>query len=134
MDVTLVRSQDVDFYIRLLSKYKIVAVSEPLVNIYMVLDKSLANISAESRRMLLSKHEERIGALGFFASRYVRSIADMQQAEVFISEGELNRGLSYFRRAVFRNPFLPLRRYLAVTRHILKAWLDKLTQKDSLAS
>lgn len=133
MDVTLVRSQDVDFYIRLLSRYKIAAVSEPLVNIYMVLDKSLANISQESRRMLLEKHDELIQSLGFFASRYVKSIADMQQAEVFISEGELSRGLTCFRRAVARNPFLPLRRYLAVSRHILKACIDKSQQNKSLA-
>ena len=133
MDVTLVRSQDVDFYIRLLSKYKIAVLSEPLVNIYMVLDKSLANISAESRRMLLEKHDKKISSLGFFSSRYVKSNADIQQAEVFISEGELIKGLRYFRRAILRNPLLPLRRYIAISRHVLSALVTKsISRKISL--
>ncbi len=125
MDVTLVRSQDVDFYIRMLVHYKIAALADPLVNIYMVLDKSLANVSAESRQRLLAKHWEQINSLGNFASRYVKSVLDMQQAEAFISEGELHKGLAFFKRAVLRNPFLPVRRYVAISRHIFKAFLDK---------
>jgi glycosyltransferase involved in cell wall biosynthesis len=119
MDVTLVRSQDVDFYIRLLAEYKIAPVAEPLVNIYMVLNKSLATIASQSRRRLLEKHGDRIDSLGVIASRYVRSMADMSQAEVFISEGDLKKGLSSFRQAVFRYPFLPIRRYAAISRHIV---------------
>lgn len=119
MDVTLVRSQDVDFYIRLLAEYKIAPVAEPLVNIYMVLNKSLATIAAQSRRRLLEKHGDQIDSLGIIASRYVKSMADMTQAEVFISEGDLKKGLSYFKQAVLRYPFLPIRRYAAISRHIV---------------
>ena len=134
MDVTLVRSQDVDFYIRLLARYKIAPVTEPLVNIYMVLDKSLANISAESRRRLLEKHQDTIDALGPFSSRYVKSMADILQAEVFVSEGELQKGLGYFRRAVTRNPFLPIRRYAAMARQIFRAYFEKPDRSGSLAN
>ena len=108
MDRQLVRSQDVDFYIRMLA-------------IFLVLNKNLAKVAADSRRILFSKHEGLIDSLGFFASRYVYSMSDMIQAEAFISEGELRKGLDYFRKAVFRNPFMPLRRYAAFARHLLKA-------------
>ena len=121
MDRQLVRSQDVDFYIRLLAKYKIASIEEPLANIFLVLNKNLAKVAAESRRILLSKHEDLIDSLGFFASRYVYSMSDMIQAEAFVSEGELGRGLGYFRKAVLRNPFMPPRRYAAFARHVLKA-------------
>lgn len=121
MDVQLIRSQDVDFYIRLLSKYKIASIEEPLVNIYLALNKNLARIAAESRAILLAKHKELIDSFGVMAARYVFSISDMIQAEAFLSEGELVKGLSYFKRAVVRNPFLPIRRYLAISRHIASA-------------
>jgi hypothetical protein len=100
----------------------------------MVLDKNLANISSTSKRMLLSKHKELISSLGSYRSSYVKSISDMQQAEVFIAEGELNRGLGYLRRALLRNPFLPVRRYIAISRRIVIAYLDKLFPKSSEAS
>ncbi len=121
MDVKLVRSQDVDFYIRLLSKYKIVSIEEPLVNIYLALNKNLARVAAESRCILLAKHKELIDSFGVMPSRYVYSISDMIQAEAFLSEGELVKGLTYFKQAVVRNPFLPIRRYLAISRHIASA-------------
>jgi len=123
MDKQLVRSQDVDFYIRLLAKYKIAAIEEPLANIFLVLDKGLAKVAAESRRILLSKHGDIIDSLGFFASRYVYSMSDAIQAEAYVSEGDLIKGLKSFRKAVFRNPFIPVRRYVAFARHVAKAVL-----------
>ncbi len=124
MDRQLVRSQDVDFYIRMLAKYKIASIEEPLANIFLVLNKNLARVAAESRRILLSKHGDLIDSLGFFASRYVYSMSDMIQAEAFVSEGAVSKGLNYFRKAVMRNPFMPLRRYVAFARHVAKAALS----------
>jgi glycosyltransferase involved in cell wall biosynthesis len=121
MDAALVRSHDIDFYVRLLEQYKIKALNEPLVNIYLILNKSLAKVSAESRAILLKKHSELIGSLGASASRYVYSMGELFQAEVFLSEGELVRGWKLFVTAVRRFPFLPLRRYLAVMRHLAEA-------------
>lgn len=123
MDRQLVRSQDVDFYIRLLSRYKIASIEEPLANIFLVLNKNLAKVAAESKRILLSKHKDLIDSLGFFASRYVYSMSDMIQAEAFLSEGELSKGLGLFTKAVMRNPFMPLRRYVAFARHVAKTML-----------
>lgn len=131
MDIQLVRSQDVDFYIRMLSKYKIAVVSEPLANIYLILNKNLANVSAQSRRILYAKHQDLINSLGGFSRRYVYSMADFIQAESFLSENNLAQGLYHFRRAVFRNPFLPLRRYLAVSRHLAKAAVAVLVSRNA---
>jgi glycosyltransferase involved in cell wall biosynthesis len=123
MDRQLVRSQDVDFYIRMLARYKIASIEEPLANIFLVLNKNLAQVAAQSRRLLFSKHEELIDSLGFFASRYVYSMSDMIQAEAYASEGELRKGFQSFRQAVTRTPFLPVRRYVAFARHVAKAIL-----------
>jgi len=121
MDEVLVRSQDVDFYIRLLNQYKIKALNEPLVNIYLALNKNLARVASESRFILISKHTELIESMGGFTSRYIYSISDLIQAESFLSEGDIGKGLKLAQQAIFRNPFLPLRRYLAILRHIAKA-------------
>lgn len=133
MDVQLIRSQDVDFYIRLLSKYKIASIKEPLVNIFLALNKNLAHVAAQSRRILLAKHKDLIDSFGIMPSRYVYSISDMIQAEAFLSEGEFIKGLIYFKRAVVRNPFLPVRRYLAIARHIASALFSE-RHEESLAA
>lgn len=122
MDTQLVRSQDVDFYIRMLSRYRIASLSEPLANIFLVLNKNLARVAAESRRILYSKHEELIGSLGFFSSRYVYSMSDMIQAEAYLAEGEVAQGWQSFKKAVSRNPFMPLRRYAAFSRRMIKSF------------
>ena len=121
MDKQLVRSQDVDFYIRLLSKYKIASIEEPLVNIFLALNKNLARVAAESRRILLDKHKDLIDSFGPMDSRYVYSISDMIQSQAYLSEGQLGKGIEYFKRAVLRNPFMPIRRYLAIARGIVSA-------------
>lgn len=118
MDEQLVRSQDVDFYIRLLEKYKIKALDEPLVNIYLALNKNLAKVAGESRLILIGKHTSLIESMGVFTSRYIYSISDLIQAESLFTEGETMRGLRLARQAILRNPFLPVRRYLAILRHI----------------
>lgn len=118
MDEQLVRSQDVDFYIRLLEKYKIKALDEPLVNIYLALNKNLAKVAGESRLILIGKHTRLIESMGVFTSRYIYSISDLIQAESLFTEGETMRGLKLARQAILRNPFLPVRRYLAIVRHI----------------
>lgn len=120
MDNALVRSQDVDFYIRLLEKYKMAAMEEPLVNIYLVLNKNLARISGESRRILLAKHTELIRSLGSFPSSYVYAMGDLVQAESFFTDGQYRQGIESFKSAIKHNPFLPLRRYLAIVRHLVK--------------
>jgi glycosyltransferase involved in cell wall biosynthesis len=123
MDERLVRSQDVDFYIRLLSRYKIASISEPLANIFLVLNKNLARVAAESRAILLAKHGELIDSLGFFSSRYVYSMSDMIQAEAFMSDGDMGSAFRSFRRAVARNPFMPVRRYAAFSKRVVSALL-----------
>ena len=120
MDIALVRSQDVDFYILLPEKYKMATMGEPLVNIYLILNKNLAKISGESRRILLAKHTELIESLGSFPSSYVYAMGDLVQAESFSTDGQLDQGLNSFKSAIRHNPFLPLRRYMAIPRHLVK--------------
>jgi len=124
MDERLVRSQDVDFYIRLLSRYKLAAVPDPLANIFLVLNKNLARVAAESRAILLAKHSELIDSLGFFSSRYVYSMSDMIQAEAFMADGDSTAAWRSFRTAVARNPFLPPRRYAAFARRVVSSMLE----------
>jgi glycosyltransferase involved in cell wall biosynthesis len=120
MDNALVRSQDVDFYIRLLERYKMVAMEEPLVNIYLVLNKNLAKVAGESRRILLAKHTDLIQSLGKYSASYVYSMGDMVQAEAFFTDGQNEQGVSLLKRAIARNPFLPIRRYVAISKHLVR--------------
>ena len=124
MDEALVRSQDVDFYVRLLEIYKIKALEEPLVNIYLILNKNLAKISGESRRILMAKHTVLIESLGGFASRYVYSMSDILLAESFMIDGDISQGLKLYKQAIIRYPFMPLRRYAAIAQHCVKAFLN----------
>jgi glycosyltransferase involved in cell wall biosynthesis len=120
MDEALVRSQDVDFYIRILEKYKMVALEEPLVNIYLVLNKNIAKVISESRRILLDKHADLIQSLGSFSASYVYALGDLVQAEAFFNDGQTTQGLEMLKRAVRRNPFLPIRRYVAIAKHLVR--------------
>jgi len=119
MDEALVRSQDVDFYIRILEKYKMVAMEEALVNIYLVLNKNLAKVSGESKAILTAKHAELIDSLGERPAAYVRAMGDLVQAESFFLDGQVSQGLKYLKQAMLRNPFMPIRRYVAVCRHLV---------------
>jgi len=125
MDPALVRSQDVDFYIRILEKYKMVAMEEPLVNIYLVLNKNLAKIAAESRAILLDKHHDLIESLGPRTANYVYSMGDLVQAEGFFTEGQVEKGMEYLKRAIKRYPYLPVRRYLAIAKHLVNIGIGR---------
>jgi hypothetical protein len=91
-----------------------------LVNIYLVLNKNLAKVVGESRRILLDKHADLIDSLGGFTASYVHSIGDLVQAEAYFTDGQSKQGLNLMIRAVKRNPFLPLRRYVAIIRHLAR--------------
>jgi glycosyltransferase involved in cell wall biosynthesis len=130
MDEALVRSQDVDFYIRLLEKYKMAALEEPLVDIYVVLGKNPA-VQAKSNAILLAKHARLIESLGVRSARYVHALGHMVQAESYLMSGQLADGLSSFKKAVKLTPFLPLRRYMAVGRHLLSTNLTGTVSQSS---
>ena len=129
MDEALVRSQDVDFYIRILEKYKMAAFEEPLVNIYLVLNKNLAKVVSESRKILLDKHAGLIESLGGFSASYVYAFGDLVQAEAFFTDGQTTQGLVMLKRAVRRNPFLPIRRYVAIAQHLVRIVMSVIVDR-----
>jgi len=123
MDEALVRSQDVDFYIRMLERYKMAALEEPLVDIYVAIGKNPV-VQAKSNAILLAKHEKLIHSLGARSARYVHALGHMVQAESYLMSGQIGDGLHSFKKAIAITPFLPPRRYLAVGRHLLSANLS----------
>jgi glycosyltransferase involved in cell wall biosynthesis len=129
MDEALIRSQDVDFYIRLLAKYKMAALTEPLVDIYMAIGKN-PKVQARSNEILLAKHAKTIDALGYRASRYVYALGHFVQAESFLIDGQVSAGLASIKKAIAYTPFLPPRRYLAVFRHLLSVNLIDAFRKS----
>lgn len=130
MDQALVRSQDVDFYIRMLEKYKMVALAEPLVDIFVAVGKNPA-VQAKSNAILLSKHAALIESLGARSARYVRALGLMVQAESYLMSGQVSEGLRTLKEAVMLTPFLPPRRYLAVGRHLLSTNLTGAVSQSS---
>jgi glycosyltransferase involved in cell wall biosynthesis len=130
MDEALIRSQDVDFYIRMLEKYKIAALEEPLVDIYVAIGKNPA-VQAKSNAILLAKHTKLIHSLGARSARYVHALGHMVQAESYLMSGQVTDGLRSFKKAIALTPFLPPRRYLAVGRHLLSANLSGAVSQSS---
>lgn len=110
-DPELKRVEDIDFYIRILQRTKLACLSEPLVELYLVLDKGIADTALECDRALLGKHAKLIDAQGAAASRYIHAYYDFRQAERFIAEDRLTEAREYFWRAVRRYPLLPVKRY-----------------------
>jgi glycosyltransferase involved in cell wall biosynthesis len=120
MDEALIRSQDVDFYIRMLEKYKMAALTEPLVDIYIAIGKN-PKVQAQSNEILLAKHAKLINSLGYRASRYVYALGSFVQAESYLIDGQIREGLKSIKKAISYTPFLPPRRYLAVFKHLLSS-------------
>jgi hypothetical protein len=97
------------------------AMEEPLVNIYLILNKNLAKVAGESRAILLEKHRDLIDSLGEFSSRYVYALGDLVQAESHFTDGQVRLGIERLMNAISRNPFLPFRRYVAISQHLVTA-------------
>jgi len=129
MDEALIRSQDVDFYIRMLEKYKMAALPEPLVDIYVAIGKN-PKVQARSNAILLAKHAKLIDSLGHRASRYVYALGAFVQAESFLIDGQVSEGLQSIKKAISYTPFLPPRRYMAVARHLLSANLTSVFRRS----
>ena len=115
MDTSLQRSQDRDFYIRLLKHYQIAKIDEALASIHLTTSKSISNIALASRITLLQKHEDTLLQLGWTVRRKAFSRQWLLQAEEFAVEGKKKEGLRYFLKALCLWPFGPLRRHMAFT-------------------
>lgn len=125
MDESLPRNEDVDFYIRFLEKFKMVALSEPLVNINLIINKDIADDAAQSRTLLLTKHHDLIESLGRYPASYVYALGDFVLAESYFVNGRVDEAVGLIGQAMRRNPFMPVRRYLAVGRHLINMLVSK---------
>ena len=114
MDVALKRSEDRDFYIRMLSHYKLAKIGQPVANIFLDTMKPLADVSLAYRQMLLNKHRHLLDELGWVTRRHAYGIQWMLQAEQYFVEKRPGMGLLYVVKSLAKYPFLPLKRYLAM--------------------
>jgi glycosyltransferase involved in cell wall biosynthesis len=129
MDTSLQRGQDRDFYIRMLSHYKMAKISQPVANIFIDTTKPIADISLSSRNMLLHKHRKLLYSLGSLTRRRAHGIQWMLQAEQFFVEKRTMNGLFYLVKSLANYPFLPIRRYLSVTYKMFKCATDLIQSK-----
>ncbi|MDG1462759.1 MAG: glycosyltransferase family 2 protein [Gammaproteobacteria bacterium] len=120
-DPELVRGEDVDFYLRVLQQGKLACISSPIVELFIEVDKGIADISAECDRLLLAKHRDLIDAQGWFTARYIRSSYMFRQGERYLIENRVGAGLKEVARAVMTNPFLSPKRYASMSYKFLRA-------------
>ncbi|MEM6638936.1 MAG: glycosyltransferase family 2 protein [Pseudomonadota bacterium] len=114
MDPALQRAEDRDFFFRILTHFKLAAVPEPLVNIFLETDKPVSHVALDSRQRLLKKHEPLLRKLGTTTRRKAYARQWALQAEQFAIDGQRRSGLAYAIRSVAMWPFLPPRRYAAM--------------------
>ena len=115
MDESLRRCQDLDFYIRILERYKVAVIPEPTTNIYLDTIKPLSSAGVASKRALLEKHKQKIDALGFWNSRRLYSAEEYLLAKLALNEGRLMSGLSSWLKSVWLNPLQKPQRHLSIT-------------------
>jgi glycosyltransferase involved in cell wall biosynthesis len=120
-DSSLVRGEDVDFYLRVLQQGKLACLKDPAVELFIEVDKGIADISCECDRLLLAKHEALIDAQGWFKASYIRSLYAFRQGERYLIEKRVRRALTLVAKAIFTNPCLPPKRYASMLFKVIKA-------------
>jgi len=125
-DPELVRGEDVDFYLRVLQQGKLACLTEPAVELFIEVDKGIADISAACDKKLLGKNAALIDAQGWFTARYIRASYGFRQGERYLIENRVGEGLAEVIRAVCTNPFLPPKRYASMMFKLLRASGNRL--------
>jgi glycosyltransferase involved in cell wall biosynthesis len=125
-DPELVRGEDVDFYLRVLQQGKLACTTEPLVELFIEVDKGIADISAVCDKRLLEKNAALIDAQGWYTARYIRAYYAFRQGERYLIENRIGEALTEIIRAVCINPFLPVKRYASMAFKLLRASVNRL--------
>lgn len=125
-DASLIRGEDVDFYLRVLQQGKLACLTEPAVELFIDVEKGIADLSAECDRQLLNKHRALIEAQGRFTASYIRAYYSFRQGERYLIENRVAQGVGAVSRALATNPFLPPKRYASMLFKLLRACLSKL--------
>jgi len=129
-DPELVRGEDVDFYLRVLQQGKLACLSEPAVELFIEVDKGIADVAADCDRLLLEKNAALIDAQGRFTASYIRAYYEFRQSERYLIENRIGAGLRSFFKAVLTNPLLPPKRYMAWCFKLLRALKSKVFTKE----
>jgi glycosyltransferase involved in cell wall biosynthesis len=124
-DTSLVRAEDVDFYIRMLKRYRLSCVSEPMAELYLDAGKELAELAETCDRILLAKHHDLIKQQGTFSSRYIYAAYEFRIGERYLNEGRIFQGLKNISKAILQNPLLPPKRYASMILRLFRAILRK---------
>jgi glycosyltransferase involved in cell wall biosynthesis len=126
-DADLIRSEDVDFYLRLLQHSRLSCVSEPMVELYLDMDKEIAEICESCDRIFLEKHAELIVQQGFLRSRYIYAMYEFRIGDRYLNEGRIGKGLKNIGRAMLTNPFLKPKAYAAMLLRLGRAVRKKIS-------
>jgi glycosyltransferase involved in cell wall biosynthesis len=125
-DPSLIRGEDVDFYLRLLQVSRLSCATEPLVELYLDMGKEIAEVSERCDRILLQKHAVLIDQQGFFLSRYIRAVYEFRIGDRYLNQGQIAKGLKSIGKAVLINPFLKPKTFAAMILRLSRAFLRKL--------
>ena len=122
-DTTLIRVEDVDFYLRILQCCQLSCVSEPLVELFLDMGKETAEVGDKCDWILLNKHRELIAQQGTYWSRYIYATYRFRIGERYLNEGHILKGLKNIAKAILQNPLLPPKRYAAMLLRLFRAIL-----------
>ena len=131
MDVELRRNQDIDFFIRMLSLSKPVAIEAAVAEFFPNTTPPSLDVIQQSNSRLLHKHEALFASLGRFKASQIRSYFRFQHGIRHIERGSFVTGMKCFGGAIATNPFLPLRNYVAAAYKIGKRGLTPGRQRTS---
>jgi len=124
-DTSLIRAEDIDFYLRMLQQCKISCVPEPMVELYLDAGKGLAEVAEKCDQILLDKHHELIKKQGFFLSRHIYANYKFRIGERYLNEGSICKGIKNVGKAVLQYPLLSPKRYAAMILRLFRALLQK---------
>jgi glycosyltransferase involved in cell wall biosynthesis len=124
-DTSLVRGEDVDFYLRMLQQCQLSCVPDPMVELFLDMGKEIAEVAEKCDRILLTKHQELISQQGPFYSRYIYATYEFRIGERYLNEGRIRDGLKNIGKAILQNPLLPPKRYAAMLLRLCRAVIKK---------
>jgi glycosyltransferase involved in cell wall biosynthesis len=122
-DTSLIRLEDVDFYLRILKHCRLSCVSEPMVELFLDMSKEIAEVGDRCDWILLNKHHELIAQQGTFLSRYIYATYQFRIGERYLNEGHTLTGLKNIGKAILQNPCLPPKRYIAMLLRLFRGIL-----------
>jgi glycosyltransferase involved in cell wall biosynthesis len=126
-DTSLIRAEDIDFYLRILQQCKLSCVSEPMAELFLDAGKELADVAEKCDRILLNKHHGLIKKQGAFLSHRIYANYNFRIGERYLNEGSIYKGMKNVGKAILQYPLLPPKRYAAMLLRLFRALLQKIS-------